>query len=187
MALQQLVQGLRLGHRARKAVQQEPARATQAAQAFAHHIKHRLIRHEVAAAHEVQGAVHGRGQILLAAAFGGAKDIARGKMTGAEALADQVGLRAFAHAGRAQQDDAPGLAGRRMRRHDTTEITAFEPGGAVMFRVGGGGANGEALLIHVRIISWIVNHPSTPGHFGKTSAVFAKKSLLERRRRVPGW
>ena len=53
-------------------------------------------------------------------------------MAGAKAVANEFGLGAFAHAGRAEQDDANGFADGGFGRHLAAEGAAFEPGRAVV-------------------------------------------------------
>jgi hypothetical protein len=82
--------------------------------------------------HINQRVSHGGREVAAAATFGGTKNIAGREMAGAEAFTQHVGLRAFADAGHAEQDDAPDLACRLAGRHLALVVSALEPGGAVM-------------------------------------------------------
>jgi hypothetical protein len=53
-------------------------------------------------------------------------------VAGAKTFADAFRLGAFAHAGRAEQNEPPGFAERRTRWHEAAVGAALEPRGSVM-------------------------------------------------------
>src|SRR5581483_4260160 len=67
----------------------------------------------------------------FAEAFGGAENIAGGKVAGAEAGAKEIGLGAFADAGSAEEDEACGR-GAGFGSDGAKGIATLEPGGAVI-------------------------------------------------------
>ena len=97
--------------------------------ALAHHFPHGGVGHQFAAAHVLHGRLHGRGLIAVGALAGGAKNVSGGKMAGAETLGEEFGLRAFAHAGGSQEDEAPGVLafGRNGRALASTAPSAEGP------------------------------------------------------------
>ena len=101
-------------------------------------------------------------------------------MTAAEAFAEQVSLRAFTHAGCAQQDDAPRFVRRRARRHEAKMVAALEPRGAVGLAHGFNSSDfwGKPVAIHGRILSAIFPAPSICTWFTKIGLAFAKIGML---------
>jgi hypothetical protein len=98
----QLAEGLGLPQRTREPVQYESALAMQAAAALSHHFPDRRVRHQIATAHVVQCRRHRRCLLAGLSASGGA-NISGGQMTSAEALVQQLRLRALSHSGCSEQ------------------------------------------------------------------------------------
>lgn len=96
-----------LHHGARESIEQKPAGIPQTGHPFAHEINHRFIRHQLAPLHVAQGAFDGGRAFAGGGALRRPKNITCGKMQGPQTLAQQVRLRAFAHAGGAQQNQPP--------------------------------------------------------------------------------
>ena len=116
-----LLERLGLHQRTRKTIQQKAATAADTAAPFADHLPHRQVRNQRAAPHVLDGRSHCRRLIAIASAPGGAEDVASGKMASAQALMQQIGLRALAHTRRAQQHQPP------RRSPGFTEHTAGGP------------------------------------------------------------
>jgi len=105
--LEKIAEGLRLGESAREAVEEKAALATETAGAFADHIPDGGIGNESATAHVLEGGSHGGRWRAFGAGSSGAEHVSGGEMAGAEAFVEELGLRAFAYAGSAEEDEAP--------------------------------------------------------------------------------
>ena len=119
--------GFRLGDRARKSVEQEPAAAADAAGALPDEIQHGLVGDEFAASHEFQGGHQRWTAFAIGEAFGGAEDVAGGKVAGAQPFAEQFRLGALAHARRTQQHQ-PEKPRRERRKNLALGRATLEPG-----------------------------------------------------------
>jgi len=129
--------------RAGKTVEKKAAGTAEAAGAFANHFPDGRVRDEFAASHVVERGGHGGRGGAVFAGGGGAEDVAGGEMAGAEALMEELGLRAFADAGSAEENESPaGDDGRGSGR--ALGGRALEPGGAV--GLGGHGSLGAAVV-----------------------------------------
>ena len=141
---EELTEGFGLDKRAGKAIEKEAAGTAEAAGAFADHFPDGRVRDEFAPAHVVERGDHGgRGGAILAGG-GGAEDVAAGEMAGAEALMEELGLRAFADAGSAEENEPPARDDGRGTR-GAMGGRALEPGGAV--GLGGHGGLGAAVVL----------------------------------------
>ena len=75
---------------------------------LANHFPDSVVGHEFAATHKFEGGGHGgRGHAIFAGS-GGAEDVSGREVAGAELVVEELGLRAFAYAGRAEEDETPG-------------------------------------------------------------------------------
>lgn len=83
---EQPIKCLRLRDGARKSVQQKTADTSQTGDALADHLDNSLVGNQFAALHHFQG--RGKRRAALHKRFGGAKNIARGEMTGAPVKPD---------------------------------------------------------------------------------------------------
>jgi len=131
----ELVQRLGLGESAGISVEQKTAATTQTSGAFADHIGDGGVWNERATTHVFECGGHGGGWSAVGPRGGGAENISGGKMTGAETLVKEFGLRALADSRCAEENEAParvsvggtrGAIGRR----------TLKPGGAVVVRRG---------------------------------------------------
>ena len=106
---EQFGQGLGLIECAREAVEDEATGTTETHAAFADHVEDGGIGNQFAATHEVESGFHSGSEIALVARFGGAEDVAGGKMASVEFLVEEGGLSPFAHSRRAEKDEPPGI------------------------------------------------------------------------------
>jgi hypothetical protein len=85
-------------------------------------------------------------------------------------------LRAFADAGRAEEDDAPGFAQWFARRHFANRSPAFQPGGAIMFRPAARliSLRKKTISFHGFILKQLNFLPSMAGQFPNKCRDFAK-------------
>jgi hypothetical protein len=122
--------------------------------------------------------MHGGRLFLVLEASGRPKNIAGGKMAGAQTFREEFRLGAFADPGRTEQNNPPGFAERLARGHFATGFATFEPRGAVMFW-----HPARAFIfwkksvgIHAATITQPSNLPSAGGRFPKICRMFDKKS-----------
>jgi len=80
-----------------------PPGQADAGDALADEVEHGLVGDEVAAFHVAERGFQRRAALTLGEAFGGAENVAGGKVTGAQPLAEQFGLGSFADTRRAEE------------------------------------------------------------------------------------
>src|ERR1039458_3175098 len=120
-------ESLRLRDRARKSVEQEPAAAADATSALADEIEHGLVGDQVAAPHVAERGSQRRAALALGEAFGGAENVAGGKVAGAQPFAEQFGLGSLAHARRPEEHQTKKTRWQR-RENFALGRAALDPG-----------------------------------------------------------
>ena len=106
LGFEQVFQRLGLGESAGKSVEDEAA-TDEAAAALTHHFPDGGIGYEFTVTHELKRSFHRRGLIAIESFAGGAKDVPGRKMAGSKTFGEKLSLRAFADAGRSEQNEAP--------------------------------------------------------------------------------
>lgn len=130
LAIQQFLQGFRLGECSWEAIEDEPSTAMEAPASFLHHFPHDGVWYEFAAPHVRLRFSHRRALVALGLASGRPKHISGRKMAGPQTPVQQFGLRPFSYPRRAEQDKPPGHQG-TLRGCVALGVRSLKPGSAV--------------------------------------------------------
>ena len=103
-----------------------PPRQRRQADALADEIEHGLVGDQVAAFHVAERGFQRRAAFVLGEGFGGAENVAGGKVAGAQPFAEQFGLGSLAHARRPEEHQMKKTRWRR-RENFAFDRAALDP------------------------------------------------------------